>query len=378
MGRSRGQSFAVAKTRKVDDSVKKNLLSIQLFKPKVKTSDISVFSRAFSTMVSAGVPLARCLDILARQTENPTLSQATADIKVEVESGGTLSEALGEHPKIFDNLYTNMIRAGEASGQLDTIFDQLAELKEKQQDLENKVKAALFLPGMVMGFCLLMTIGLIVGVVPRFAAIFEELGAELPAPTQALINLSANMRSLKGLSVVAAIGFFIFIFKKITKTDKGGYVWDQIKLKLPLFGPLIMKKVVASFARIFGLLSQTGVPILESLSIVAETVGNRVVSRTIKEASESIQQGEPISKPLVESQIFPPMVTQMIVVGEETGTVEVMLTKIADLYEAEVERNVEGLTKLIEPLMMMLVGIMVGGILICMYLPIFNIAGAIG
>jgi type IV pilus assembly protein PilC len=354
---------------------KDSLKSLSIFQSRVKVDDISVFSRGFATMVGAGVPLAQCLDILIDQTENATLSKATADIKAEVEGGGSLSEALGKYPKIFDNLYVNMIRAGEASGQLEPIFNQLADLLERQRDLRNRVKSALFLPIMVMGFCVLITIALIVFVVPRFANIFEMMNAPLPGPTQMLINISRDIRGPKGLIAIVAISLLAFAIRKVIKTEQGGRIWDQIKLKLPLFGSLIMKKIVANFARTYGLLDRSGVPILESLDIVAQTAGNRIVSRSIMEARSGVQEGEDLSKRLEQSRIFPPMVTQMIVVGEKTGTVETMLFKIAELYEADVERTVEGLTKLIEPMMMILVGVLVGSILICMYLPIFNMAG---
>jgi type IV pilus assembly protein PilC len=367
--RSRGQSLAVREVQQ-----KKKLSSFTIFQPRVKIDDLTVFSRGFATMVGAGVPMAQCLDILVDQTENPTLSKVTAEIKSEVEGGISLSEALAKYPKIFDNLYVNMIRAGEASGQLEPIFNQLSDLLEQQRDLRNKVKSALFLPVMVLGFCILITIGLIVFVVPRFASIFEMMNAELPLPTQVLINISRDIRGPKGLIAVGTIVFLTLVIKRITKTEKGGLIWDQVKLKLPLFGSLVMKKVVANFARTYGLLDHSGVPILESLGIVAETAGNRVVSRSIIEARDGVQQGESLSKPLEKSQVFPPMVTQMIVVGEKTGAVETMLFKIAELYEADVERTVEGLTKLIEPMMMILVGVLVGSILICMYLPMFNMA----
>lgn len=384
MLRSRGQSYAIKPAtggvlrvtglkKEKEKSFSLNIFNI--LKSRVKIDDISVFSRGFSTMVGAGVPLAQCLEILIEQTENPNLSKATAEIKAEVEGGGSLSEALGKYPKIFDKLYVNMIKAGEASGQLEPIFNQLADLLEQQRDLRNKVKSALFLPGMVLGFCLLITIGLIVFVVPRFAGIFEMMNAPLPGPTQMLINISRDIRGPKGLIAVAVVGFLAFAISKIVKTEQGGHIWDQIKLKLPLFGSLIMKKVIANFARTYGLLDRSGVPILESLDIVAETAGNRIVSNSILEARKGVQEGEDLSNRLEKSRIFPPMVTQMIVVGEKTGAVETMLFKIAELYEADVERTVEGLTKLIEPMMMILVGLLVGSILICMYLPIFNMAG---
>ena len=355
----------------------KKTISLAMFQPRVKVDDLSIFSRQFATMSDAGVPLTQCLDILMEQTENPTLSRVTGEIKLEVEGGGGMADALAKHPKIFSNLYVNMVRAGEASGQLETIFNQLADLLEKQRALQNKVKAGLFMPILVLGFCLLITIGMIVFVVPLFAEIFEDLGTELPAPTQMLIDISHGVRSIKGLIFVIIFVAFVFIIKTIIKTDKGEQVWDQIKLKLPLFGSLITKKVVANFARTFGLLQASGVPILDALNIVADTADNRVVADAIREAKNAIQQGESISKPLAESQVFPPMVTHMIIVGENTGTVETMLAKIAELYEDEVDRAVEGLTKLIEPIMMVFVGTMVGSILICLYLPIFNLAGAL-
>lgn len=382
LSRLRGQGLSITEIRQVggraDKSGKEKLSILSIFKPKVKVGDLAVFSRQFATMIDAGVPLAQCLDILSVQTENTTLAKATAEIKIDVESGGNLSEALAKHSKIFEALYTNMVRAGEASGALPVIFNQLADLLERERELRNRIKSALFMPIMVLGLCLVISAGLILFVVPKFAGIFEQLGSELPGPTQALINLSQTIRSLKGLVIAAVVVLFVFLFKAITKTEKGGYIWDQAKLKMPLFGSLIMKRVVASFARVFSLLERSGVPILESLDIVANTTGNRVVSRAIKEARSSIEEGESISTPLGKSQIFPPMVTHMIVVGEETGSVEIMLTKIADLYEDEVQRKIEGLTSLIEPMMMVVIGVLVGGILICMYLPIFNMAGAIG
>ncbi len=368
----RDQGFVVT-----DIQQGKKTISLAMFQPRVKVDDLAIFSRQFATMSDAGVPLTQCLDILMEQTENPTLSRVTGEIKLEVEGGGGMADALAKHPKIFSNLYVNMVRAGEVSGQLETIFNQLADLLEKQRALRNKVKAGLFMPILVLGFCLLITIGMIVFVVPRFAEIFEDLKAELPAPTQMLINISKDIRSIKGLIFVIVFVVFVLLIKAIIKTDKGGQIWDQIKLKLPLFGSLITKKVVANFARTFGLLQASGVPILDALNIVADTADNRVVADAIREAKNAIQQGESISKPLAESQVFPPMVTHMIIVGENTGTVETMLAKIAELYEDEVDRAVEGLTKLIEPIMMVFVGSMVGSILICLYLPIFNLAGAL-
>lgn len=352
----------------------KKLSPLNIFRPRVKTNDITIFSRSFATMVDAGITLPKCLDILVKQTENPVLSKVTAEIKTDVESGISLSEALGKYPKIFPPLYTNMIKAGEAGGTLPEVCNQLANILEKQRQLQNKVKSGLFMPIMVLCFCMLITVGLILFVVPRFAAIFSDMNAKLPAPTQILVNISEGARGPEGIGFVSILAVFIFIFVKVIKTDKGGNAWDKIKLKMPLFGPLITKKIVANFTRTFGMLQSSGVPILESLDIVADTAGNRIIARAIREASSSIRQGETIAKPLERSQVLPPMVTQMISVGEETGNVELMLNKIADLYEDDVERTVDGLTKLIEPMMMVLIGGIVGSILVCLYLPIFNMA----
>ncbi len=372
ISRLREQGLTVTEVRQ-----QKKVSSLSLFQPRIKVNDIAVYSRQFASMIEAGIQLAPALDIMVKQTENPTLSKMTEEVKSEVEGGASLSESLAKHPKAFDDLYTNMVAAGEISGTLPTILNQLATLLEKRRALQNKIKSALFLPILVLGFCILMTIGLIIFVVPRFAAVFEEVGAGLPKPTQILVGISEDMRGPKGGIFAVSVILFAFAFRKVTKTEKGGFVWDKIKLKLPLFGSLIMKRVVATFARVFGLLDHSGVNILDSLEIVAGTVGNKIVARSIREASASIQQGESLSEPLKRSQIFPPMVTHMIVVGEETGTVETMLNKIADLYEDDVERTLEGLTKLIEPLMMIFVGMLVASILICLYLPIFNMAGAL-
>ena len=367
----RGRGLTVTEIRQ-----EKKIGSIVLFQPRVKINDIAVFSRQFASMVEAGIQLAPCLDIMVKQTENPTLSKVTEQVKTEVENGTSLSESLAKHPKIFSNLYTSMVKAGEMSGTLPLILDQLALLLEKRRALQNKVKSALFLPTVVLGFCMLVTLGLIIFVVPTFAAVFHSVGADLPRPTLILIGLSEDLRGPKGGIALVSFIVMVVLFRRVVKTEKGGFIWDRIKLKMPLFGSLIIKQVVANFARTFALLDRSGVNILDSLDIVADTVGNRVVAKTIKEASSSIQQGENISTPLQRSQVFPPMVTHMIVVGEETGTVETMLNKIADFYEDDVDRTVEGLTKLIEPLMMIFVGLQVAAILICLYLPIFNMAGA--
>ena len=369
----RGRGLTVTEIRQE----KSGLGSVVLFQPRVKINDIAVFSRQFASMVEAGIQLAPCLNIMVKQTENPTLSKITEQVKTDVEGGTSLCDSMAKHPKVFNNLYTSMVKAGEMSGTLPLILNQLATLLEKRRALQNKVKSALFLPVVVLGFCMLVTLGLIIFIVPTFAAVFQQVGADLPRPTMILIGLSEALRGPKGGIALVSFIIMVILFRRIVKTERGGFVWDRIKLKLPLFGSLIIKQVVANFSRTFALLDRSGVNILDSLEIVADTVGNRIVAKAIKEASSSIQQGENMSTPLERSQVFPPMVTHMIVVGEETGTVETMLNKIADLYEDDVDRTVEGLTKLIEPIMMILVGLMVASILVALYLPIFGMAGAL-
>lgn len=373
MNRLREQGLTVTEIRQQNKGFSLNFAKFR----SVKIGELAVFSRQFATMMSAGVPLTESLDILAKQTENPGLAKTIGEIKTEVENGGSLAVALSKHPKVFSKLYINMVKAGETTGALEVVLNQLADLMEKQRDLQNKVKSALFLPLVILGLCVLITLGLIMFIVPRFAAIFEEMNAKLPGPTLVLVSISKAIRGPKGLIAMGVIVVLIFLVRKLIKTEKIAPLWDQLKLKLPIFGSLLTKRAVASFARTFSLLESSGVPILESLDIVAETANNIVISNAIMKARSSIQQGENISKPLAESQIFPPMVTHMIVVGENTGTVETMLNKIADLYEDEVDRAVESLVKLIEPMMMVVVGGLVGSILICLYLPIFNLAGAI-
>jgi len=355
----------------------KRLSNISLFQPRVKVEDLAIFSRGFATMVGAGVNLGQALDITVKQTENPTLSKAISDIKEEVEGGMSLTEALGKYPNIFSNLYVNMVKAGESSGNLEVVLNRLAEIMEKQREINNKVKSAMFMPILVFGFCVLITLGLLIFIVPRFAMVFAEVGAGLPAPTLILLKVSEALRGPMGGIALLVIILIAFVFSRIIKTEKGRYAWDKTKLKLPLFGSLTIKKVTANFSRTLGMLQSSGVPILESLEIVADSSGNVVVAEAIREASTSIQQGDSISRPLEKSQIFPPMLVHMVVVGEETGSLEAMLNKLADFYEDDVDRTIEGLLKLIEPLMMIFIGAIVGGILIALYLPIFTIAGAL-
>ena len=356
----------------------KNSSNITIFKPKVKLKDMTVFSRQFATMMSAGLGITACLDILAEQSENPTLCEAIAEVKSGVEGGSSLNEALAKHPKIFPDIYINMIKAGESGGSLEPVLEQLAAFMEKRKRLKEKVKSALFLPAMILGFSITLTVVLIIAVVPVFGKLYAEAGATLPTPTVMLIKLSDQVRSFKGLIFLVVIVLAIFAFKKFISTEKGRYAWDGFKLKVPIFKILTVKNIVAQFARTFTLLLNGGVPILEAITIVSETIGNQVVSEAMMEVRNSLNEGEGISGPLEDSKIFPPMVTQMVAAGEEAGSIEIMLSKVADFYEEDVERTAEQLTSMIEPVMIIFIGLIVATIVGCLYLPIFSLAEKIG
>ena len=350
---------------------------LQLFKPKVKLKDIMVFSRQFATMISAGLGISSCLSILAQQSSNPTLCEVVEEVRSNVEEGVSLHEAFGKHPRIFPPLYVNMVSAGESSGALESVLEQLAVFFEKQQRLRGQVKSAMFMPSMILAFAILMSFGLVTFVVPRFGAMFLEMGKELPAPTQALLDLSGGIRSLKGVIALTLLASVAIGIKKAIGYPKGREIWDQCKLKMPIFGEITVKAAVARFARTLVLLLHGGVPILESISIVGETSGNAVIARSMRHVGARLRDGEGIAGPLSEVKEFPPMVTQMIAAGEETGAMEARLSKLADFYEEEVERSAEQLTSMVEPVMVVLIGLIVGGIMICLYLPVFDMAGGI-
>jgi type IV pilus assembly protein PilC len=316
------------------------------------------------------------LDILSRQLDKPTFREVTKKVMTDIEAGATLSESLAKHPKAFDDLYVNMVNAGEAGGILDTILMRLAEYIEKIEALKRKVKGAMIYPAVVMFVALGATLFMLMFIIPTFAKMFADFGAELPLPTQIVLGLSTFVRKfwwVMGLgSIAAVIGF-----KKYYKTDKGVHVVDKIMLKLPVLGDVMRKGSVARFTRTLGTLVSSGVPILDGLEITAKTAGNVIIKDAIMEARVSIREGETISAPLRSSNVFPPMVVQMITVGEETGALDEMLTKIADFYDDEVDTAVEALTSVIEPVMIVFMGLIVGGMVIAMYLPIFRMVNVI-
>lgn len=354
-------------------SEKKEAFSFSLsFRKKVKLKDLTVFSRQFATMINSGVSITRALAILAEQTDNPTLAEVIRQLRKDVEAGLSLSEALAKHDKIFPPIFVNMTRAGEAGGVLDEVLLRLAEHFEKDAAIRGRVKSALTYPVAVLVFSLLIATAMIVFVVPTFMNMFESLGGNLPAATQMLVNLSNFVRG-RWYIIIGTIVGIIYLYKFLNKTEKGKFFFDSIKLKLPIFGMLIKKMSLSKFSRTFSTLVASGVPILQAMDIVADTAGNEVVAKAIREARSSIKEGESISKPLSKSPVFPPMVVQMISIGEETGALDTMLKKIADFYDEEVSAMVESLTSLLEPILMIFLGILIGGIVIALYLPMFSI-----
>lgn len=347
----------------------------KIFEPKVEVKLISIFTRQFATMIDAGLPLVQCLEILSSQQENPTFKRALLDIKASVEGGSTFADSLRKHPDIFDNLFVNLIQAGEVGGILDTILNRLSGFMEKAEKLKSQIKSAMSYPMIVILMATLIVTGLLVFIVPTFEEMFKDFGQVLPAPTAVIVAMSKTVRSK--WYVVIIVGFILFmLMKQIRKTDKGLEITDRIALKLPVLGDLLRKTAVARFTRTFGTMMASGVPILEALDIVARTAGNKVIEDALLKCKDSLQEGKTLSEPLAETKVFPGMVIQMITVGESTGALDAMLDKIADFYEDEVDAAVSSLTAMIEPLLMAFLGIVVGGLVIALYLPIFQIAGA--
>jgi type IV pilus assembly protein PilC len=339
----------------------------------IKEKDIVIFTRQFATMIGAGLPLIQALDILATQTENKALANIIGEIKSDVEGGSTFADALKKHPKIFDDLYCNMVAAGEIGGILDTILVRLAGYIEKAQALKGKVKSAMVYPIVVICIAVLVIVIIMVFVVPTFGKMFETLGGELPAPTQMIINLSDFLAGVGGLTLLAVIIVIVVSIKKFRGTPKGRVMTDQFLLKLPIFGILLRKVAVAKFTRTLGTLISSGVNILEALNITARTSGNKIIEAAILEVRKAVSEGKTIAEPLTETGVFPPMVTQMISVGESTGALDAMCEKIADFYDEEVDAAVGALTAMLEPMLMVFLGGTVGFIVVAMYLPIFKL-----
>ena len=355
---------------------KKGLNDIVLFAPKVTTRDLVIFTRQFATMIDSGLPLVQCLDIQAKQAENSTFRTELSTIKESVESGSTFADALKRFPNTFDDLYQNMVAAGEVGGILDTILNRLAAYLEKSDKLKRQIKSAMMYP-LITVFVSIVVVGvLLIFVVPTFETMFADMGAELPQMTQMVVGMS---RWIQGSWYLVGIGAFAFVwsFKWFYGTKRGNIVIDKIMLKLPVFGDLLTKVAVARFCRTLGTMLSSGVAILEALDICSRTSGNKTIEHAIVNVRSAISEGRNIADPLAESKVFPDMVCQMISVGEATGALDIMLNKVADFYEDEVDQAVEGLTSMLEPMIMVFLGVIIGGLVISMYLPIFSMANGI-
>jgi type IV pilus assembly protein PilC len=361
---------------KIKEKPKDLFENITFMQPKITSKDVIVFCRQFSTMIDAGLPIIQCLDILSSQAENPKMQKVLKDIKESVESGTTLAESMKKYPDLFDSLFVNMIAAGEAGGILDTILRRLSEHLEKAAKLKAKVKSAMVYPIITICVAIVVVMIIMVFVIPVFEDMFAGLGGQLPGLTQMTVNLS---RFIKGniLWIIIGMGLFIYSFKRFYNTEKGRAIMDDLALRAPVFGILIRKVAVAKFTRTMSTMLQSGVAILDSLEIVARTAGNKTVERTIYEVRLDISEGRTMAEPLLESGVFPPMVCQMIAVGESTGALDIMLGKIADFYDDEVDEAVNNLTEMIEPMMMVFLGGVIGTLVVAMYLPIFSMAGAV-
>ena len=352
-------------------------IKIPSFGSPVKQRDIVIFTRQFATMIDAGLPLVQCLEILSAQTDNKAFGKAIRDVKEQVESGSTFAAALKRHPKVFSDLYANMVAAGEVGGILDTILTRLASYMEKIVKLKSKIKGAMIYPGCIIGAAVLVTGILLVYVIPVFAELFHSFGQALPAPTQFVINLSNATIAYFWYILIAIIGMIGAVI--ITyRTERGHYYIDKGMLRLPVFGDLICKTAIARFTRTLGTLVSSGVPILDALTITGRTAGNKIVEEAIFATRNSISEGKTIAEPLIASKVFPPMVCQMIAVGETTGSLDAMLQKIADFYEDEVDNAVANLTALMEPMVILFLGGVIGGLVISMYLPIFKLGSVLG
>ncbi len=356
---------------KIKEAPKDIFANIEMFQPKVTGRDLVIFTRQLSTMIDAGLPLVQSLEILANQQENPTFKKILREVRMDVETGTTFADAMKKHPKVFDNLYCNMIDAGEVGGILDTILSRLAVFMEKAMGLKKKVKGAMTYPVICLCISVVILGVILIFVVPVFENMFKDFGASLPALTQMVVKMSNFVKSKFYLMIIGVVAV-VFIVKKIYATEKGKIKMDAMMLKFPVFGELIQKVAVAKFTRTLGTMLQSGVPILESLNVVARTAGNKVVEIAVFRVAESISEGRPIAEPLDETGVFPTMVVQMINVGEQTGALDAMLEKIADFYDEEVDQAVENLTAMIEPFMMVFLGGMIGGLVVAMYLPIFK------
>jgi type IV pilus assembly protein PilC len=362
---------------KIKPKPKDLFANVKFLQPKVTEKDIVIMTRQFATMIDAGLPLVQCLEILFSQQDNSTFKRILKNIKEDVEEGSTFADALKRHPDVFDNLFVNLVAAGEIGGILDIILNRLAAYIEKAAKLKKKVKGAMTYPIVVTVIAIMVVAVILIFVIPVFEAMFADFGKALPVPTQIVVALSEFLQNYI-LYIVVGFVLLIFAFRRFYKTKKGRALVDRLILRLPVFGMLIRKVAVAKFTRTLGTMISSGVPILDSLEIVAATAGNMTIEEAIRETRQSISEGRTIAEPLADSEVFPSMVVQMISVGEATGALDTMLSKIADFYDDEVDAAVDALTAMLEPFMMVFLGGTIGGLVVAMYLPIFQMAGAMG
>ena len=362
----------------LNKEIKINIKLPKWMQGKVKTKDLTQFTRQLATLVNAGLPLMRGLDVLKRQMKNPQLLDALSGISENIAAGGTFSESLTQYPKIFDKLYVNMVKAGEAGGVLEVVLGRLAEFAEKSEKIKNKVKGAMIYPIVVLVAAVGITAFLLVMVIPKFKQVFNDMlgGAALPAITEAVIQASEFVQN-NGLQVAGAIFAIIVIMKVIGKTERGAHFFDMLKLKMPVTGTLARRSAVSRMTRTLGTLLSSGVPILQSLVIVRDTTGNRVVSDAIQSVHDAVKEGESMTQPLSQCTVFPPMVVSMVEVGEETGALADMLTRIANTYDDEVDNAVAGMTAAIEPALIIVLAVVVGTIVIAMFLPMIKIISSV-
>ena len=370
-GKLNQMGYFVVSIDEVKISLRKKQLHI--FGAKVKSKDITIFTRQFATMINAGLPLIKCLSILTQQTESQALSDIISDCSREVEAGHALSEALSKHPRAFSELYVAMVRAGELGGMLDDVLLRVADQLERDAEIRQKVKSAMTYPIVVLGITIIIVTSMLMFVVPRFGKMFTELGGKLPTYTQFLVNLSHFLAGWGGLVVIAAIIGFVFGYRRFKATKQGRLTIDRIKLRLPVVGTLFHKTAMSKFSRTLGTLLASGVPILGALEITGETTGNMVITKALDVVRAGVKEGETIARPLTEAEVFPPMVIQMIAIGEETGALDVMLAKVSDFYDSEVNAAMDSFASIIEPVLLVVLGVAVGSIVIALYLPIFKV-----
>jgi type IV pilus assembly protein PilC len=370
----RNQGFTVLDL----NEVKRGIGQIQLG-GGIKAKDLTVFSRQFATMVNSGLSMLRCLYVLEEQTPNKKFANVISEIRADVEAGIGLSDALAKHPKVFTRLYVSMVRAGELGGILDEVLNRLATQLEKEDSIRRAVKSAMVYPLMIGSFAILVLIGMVLFLIPIFAGMYKDLGnAKLPMLTRIMVGVSGVFRSWWGLIVLVAIIALIWGIRRLKRTERGTMVWDRFKLRFPMgIGEIVRKLAVARFSRTLGTLITSGVPILQAIEITGQAAGNAVIEKAMIDVQQSVKEGQSITKPLEQVSVFPAMVTQMISVGEETGALDAMLGKVADFFEAEVDDAVDALSSLMEPMIMVVLGTLIGGMVVAMYLPIFKMGQAV-